>query len=83
MSTGFLFELPPGSDQVGGVHFQLLAALQALEEVEHVGLLGRELGDHLHGVDELGDQEHAPEASYHNNEASEVGQRVKVTETHS
>jgi len=83
VSTGFLFELPPGSDQVGGVHFQLLAALQALEEVEHIGLLGRELGDHLHGVDELGDQEHAPEASYHNNEASEVGQRVKVTETHS
>jgi len=27
VSTGFLFELPPGSDQVGGVHFQLLTTL--------------------------------------------------------
>lgn len=41
----------------------------------------RELGHCLHGVDELGHEEHAPETGDNDHKASEVGQRVEVTKT--
>ena len=71
---------PPSLYEHGGILLELRTLPQSLEELEGFGLGMCEAGGGLHHIDELRDQEHAPETRYDYDEPTEVRDRIEVSE---